>query len=77
MSTVPVQVPAERYWGAQTQRALVHFDIGTELIPLDVVHALARVKAAAAEANALTGALPRDLADFALAAAGEVAQGKL
>jgi len=37
----PVQVPAGRYWGAQTQRALVHFDIGVEAMPLDVVHALA------------------------------------
>jgi fumarate hydratase, class II len=73
----PVQVPAGRYWGAQTQRALLHFDIGTEIMPLDVVHALACIKAAAAHANAATGALTQDLADLIAAAAEEVAQGRL
>jgi fumarate hydratase, class II len=72
-----VQVPAGRYWGAQTQRALVHFDIGTEAMPLEIVHALARIKAAAAHANVTTGVLPRDLADLISAAAGEVARGSL
>jgi fumarate hydratase class II len=72
-----VEVPAARYWGAQTQRALVHFDIGVEVIPPDIVHALALVKAAAADANVVTGALSRDLAGLITAAAGEVAQGAL
>ena len=72
----PVQVPAGRYWGAQTQRALVHFDIGVEAMPLDVVHALAMIKSAAAEANAGTGALPHHLAELVSAAAGEAAEGR-
>jgi fumarate hydratase, class II len=71
----PVNVPVERYWGAQTQRALVHFAIGGELMPLEVIHALAVVKAAAAKANAATGALTEELADLIVAAAGEVAGG--
>jgi fumarate hydratase, class II len=71
----PVEVPADRYWGAQTQRALVHFAIGGELMPLEMVHALATVKAAAAKANAATGALPQELADLIMTAAGEVAKG--
>ena len=72
-----VQVPAGRYWGAQTQRALVHFDIGVEIMPLEIVHALARIKAAAADANVATGALPRDLAELISTAADEVALGAL
>ena len=72
----PVQVPAVRYWGAQTQRALVHFAIGTELMPLDVVHAIALIKAAAAQANAATGALAPELAELIEVAAGEVAEGR-
>jgi fumarate hydratase, class II len=72
----PVQVPAGRYWGAQTQRALVHFAIGTELMPVEVVHALALVKGAAARANVTTGALAPDLAAFIETAAAEVAQGR-
>ena len=71
-----VEVPADRYWGAQTQRALVHFDIGVELMPLEVVRALALIKGAAAGANASAGVLPRSLAELIGAAAGEVAEGK-
>ena len=40
----PIDVPAERYWGAQTQRSLAHFAIGEERIPLPVVHALGIIK---------------------------------
>lgn len=44
----PIAVPADRYWGAQTQRSLVHFAIGTERMPLGVVLALAKRAAACA-----------------------------
>ncbi len=72
-----VEVPADRYWGAQTQRALVHFDIGTEMMPKEVVHALALIKAAAARANARAGSLPGPLAALIETAAVEVAEGRL
>jgi fumarate hydratase, class II len=73
----PVRIPAHRYWGAQTQRALALFDIGEELMPLEVVHVLASIKGAAAQANASLGALPSDIAEFIVEAAGEVAEGRL
>ena len=73
----PVQVPAGRYWGAQTQRALVHFAIGAEPMPLEVIHALALIKAAAAQANVASGALAADLGALIGKAAGEVAAGRL
>ncbi len=47
----PIEVPAEHYWGAQTQRSLAHFAIGSQITPLAIVHALAMVKRAAAEVN--------------------------
>jgi fumarate hydratase class II len=72
----PVQVPADHYWGAQTQRALVHFHIGTEPMPLEVVHALALIKGAAARANGAAGVLPEPRARLIAAAAAEVAEGK-
>lgn len=71
----PVAVSAERYWGAQTQRALAHFDIGVERMPVEVVHALALIKGAAARANAALGVLPGPLAELIVAAAGEVENG--
>jgi fumarate hydratase class II len=54
-----IDVPADRYWGAQTQRSLIHFgDIGTDPMPLEVYHALGYVKKAAAMANGKAGRLP-------------------
>jgi len=53
-----VKVPADRYWGAQTQRSLLHFDIGTERMPKAVYHAYGHVKKAAAIVNARAGRLP-------------------
>ncbi len=73
----PVEVPGGRYWGAQTQRALAHFDIGTELVPLEIVHALAVIKIAAAMGNVATGVLDPSLARVITAAAAEVAEGAL
>ena len=52
-----VRVPADRYWGAQTQRSYENFRIGTEKIPPEVIRAFAVVKLAAARANAQLGVL--------------------
>ncbi len=72
-----VKVPADRYWGAQTQRSFQNFAIGIERMPIEVVRALAIVKKAAARVNADLGDLDRSLADAIEAAATEVIEGKL
>jgi fumarate hydratase class II len=72
-----VLVPADRYWGAQTQRAIDHFSIGTELIPPEVTAALALIKKAAALANEELGKLPPHIASVITHAADEIVQGKL
>ncbi len=71
-----VVVPADCYWGAQTQRSLTHFRIG-ERMPLEVIAAMARVKQAAATANLGLGALPRPMAEAIIAAAEEILAGDL
>ncbi len=72
-----VSVPADRYWGAQTQRALESFAIGTERMPTPLIHALGLQKLAAARANRALGALDAERADAIEAAAREVADGGL
>ena len=72
-----IKVPADRYWGAQTQRSLEHFAIGEERFPRPFLRALCRVKRAAADANASLGALEPRLARAIEAAADEVVVGKL
>jgi len=73
----PVDVPLEAYWGAQTQRSLANFPFGeTERMPIDIVHALALIKRAAARVHRGDG-LDAALADAIEAAAAEVADGKL
>ena len=72
-----IDVPADRYWGAQTQRSLVHFSIGTERMPLGVVHALALAKRAAARVNARAGRLAPRLAGAIEQAAQEAEHGAL
>ncbi len=47
----PIEVPADRYWGAQTQRSLQNFRIGGERMPLPLIHAMAMIKKAAALTN--------------------------
>ena len=54
-----IGVPADRYWGAQTQRSLVHFTIGEDRMPKRVYHAYGYVKKAAALVNAAVGRLPQ------------------
>ncbi len=73
----PIEVPADRYWGAQTQRSLENFKIGWEKQPLAVVRALGIVKRAAAEANLALGVIDPAKAKVIAAAAQEVIEGKL
>jgi fumarate hydratase class II len=74
-----VDVPADKYWGAQTQRSLHHFSIGgeTERMPIEVVRAFGSLKKAAALVNAELGKLVQLKADLIVQAADEVIQGKL
>ena len=73
----PIEVPEDAYWGAQTQRSLEHFAIGSERLPAQFIRAYALQKQAAAEANAALGELDAALAGFIARAAGEVADGAL
>ncbi|MEL7542826.1 MAG: class II fumarate hydratase [Pseudomonadota bacterium] len=73
----PLEVPGDKYWGAQTQRSLGNFKIGTERMPAPLVRALGIVKHCAARANMRLDNLPRELGDAIAAAALEVAEGKL
>jgi fumarate hydratase class II len=70
-----IEVPADRLWGAQTQRSLEHFDISSELMPMEIVLALAAVKSACARVNRDLGLLPEDKAAAIVAAAEEVLSG--
>ncbi len=72
-----VEVPADRYWGAQTQRSLHHFSIGDDRMPMEVVRAFGILKKACALVNAELGKLARDKADLIVRAADEVIEGKL
>ena len=72
-----IPVPADRYWGAQTQRSLIHFNIGDDRIPLDVIHAFAILKKASARANESLGNLPSELADAISGVCDEILEGRL
>ena len=72
-----IEVPADHYWGAQTQRSLIHFSIGDDHMPKAVYHAYGYVKKAAAMVNAEAGKLSKDKADLISKVAGEVIAGKL
>src|SRR5690606_32501519 len=73
----PIEVPADRLWGAQTQRSLENFRIGGERMPTRVIRPLGVVKRAAARVNARLGLLEPRLAEAIARAAGEVADGQL
>lgn len=68
----PIEVPADRLWGAQTQRSLEHFRISTEKMPTALIHALALTKRAAASVNMDLGLLPAERANAIISAADEV-----
>jgi fumarate hydratase class II len=72
-----IAVPTWAYWGAQTERSRENFPIGGDLMPIEIVHALARVKLAAARVNARKGLLDPKIADAIEAAAREVIDGQL
>jgi fumarate hydratase, class II len=72
-----IEVPSDRYWGAQTQRSLHHFDIGIETMPKSLIRAFGVLKAAAAAVNRDLGKLDDSLAGLIEQAAAEVAKGAL
>jgi len=72
-----VEVPADKYWGAQTQRSLEHFSIGEDRIPREVIHAFGVLKKAAAQANLELGVLAEQRARLIMQAADEIIEGKL
>ncbi len=73
----PIEVPADKYWGAQAQRSLGNFKIGWEKQPLPIVRALGIVKRAAAETNMALGQLDPKIGEAIVKAAQEVIEGKL
>jgi fumarate hydratase class II len=73
----PIEVPADRYWGAQTQRSFENFRIGTERMPRPLIHALGIVKRAAAETNVELKSLDRRRGSAIVEAAQEVIDAKL
>jgi fumarate hydratase class II len=72
-----IEVPADRYWGAQTQRSLHHFDIGTETMPKSLIRAFGILKGASASVNRDLGKLDEQRAALIEQAAAEVAKGAL
>ncbi|QRN04962.1 class II fumarate hydratase [Legionella sp. MW5194] len=72
-----IAVPASRYWGAQTERSLHHFNIGRDIMPREVTHAFGILKKAAALTNLELGKLSQDKADLIIKAADEVSAGLL
>ncbi|MEM8650021.1 MAG: class II fumarate hydratase [Pseudomonadota bacterium] len=73
----PLEVPSDKYYGAQTARSLINFPIGTETMPVPLVSALGVVKQSAARVNMKMGVLTEDLGKAIDQAAGEVVEGKL
>ncbi len=72
-----VEVPADRYWGAQTQRAIGNFKIGSEQMPVEIIRAFAVLKKAAAIVNQRRGLLPDDIGDAIIRVCDEIAAGQL
>ena len=72
-----IEVPADHYWGAQTQRSIAHFAIGDDRMPLAMCHALAYVKKAAAVVNARNASLPHWKAELIVQVADEIIDGRL
>src|SRR5918912_234512 len=72
-----IEVPSDKYYGAQTQRSLIHFNIGFDTMPREMIRALGVLKKAAALVNEDLGKLPADKAQLIVQAADEVIEGKL
>jgi fumarate hydratase class II len=73
----PIEVPADRYWGAQTARSLVHFSIGDDVMPRSMIRAFGILKDASARTNAELGMLDPKLAELIEVGASEVTEGLL
>ena len=73
----PIEVPEERYWGAQTARSLHHFAIASDTMPAPLIHAFGILKEASAMVNRDLGKMPEETAALIITAAHEVAEGKL
>ncbi len=73
----PVEVPADKYWGAQTQRSKMNFTIGNQLMPMEVIRAFAILKKSAAHANYELGVLSADKKDIISQVCDEILTGKL
>ena len=71
----PIEVPADRLWGAQTQRSLQHFAISTERLPTELIYALVQLKRACARINGSLGLVPANKVDAIATAAGEILAG--
>ena len=72
----PLEVPSEKYWGAQTQRSIINFPIGWEKQPVAIIRALGVIKQACAEANKSAGNLNEEIAEAIIKSAAEVVAGK-
>ena len=72
-----IEVPADKYWGAQTERSLLHFNIGDDMMPREMIRALGILKKAAALVNQDLGKLPAEKAKLIVQACDEVIEGKL
>ncbi len=72
-----IAVPHDRYWGAQTARSLIHFDIGDDILPREMIRALGILKKACALANRDLGKLPAGKCELIARAADEVIEGRL
>ncbi|MDA5555871.1 class II fumarate hydratase [Shimia sp. MMG029] len=72
----PLEVPSDKYWGAQTQRSIMNFPIGWEKQPIAIVRALGVIKQACAMQNKATGKMDAKIADAVIQAASEVVAGK-
>jgi fumarate hydratase class II len=73
----PVEVPADKYWGAQTQRSVNNFKIGDQLMPVEIIYAFAYLKKAAALVNLDLGVLPEEKARLIARVCDEILEGKL
>src|ERR1051325_6490680 len=72
-----IEVPADKYWGAQTERSLLHFNIGNDVMPREMIRALGILKKAAALVNQDLGKLPPDKTRLIVQACDEVINGRL
>ncbi len=72
-----VQVPADKYWGAQTQRSLQNFKIGNQTMPIEIIRAFGVLKKCAAQTNAELGVLAQDKCDLISTVCDEIIEGKL